>query len=505
MELLISTHPMPGAASEDAFAVAPDGSAAVLVDGAGLPAELRAGCGHSVRWYAGTLAQAMLDRLIARTGTPSQALAAAIGDVLAAHGPGCRPEAGSPSGTVAAWRISPGTVPGSTPGSPPGSPPNAQGGQGDSGLLEYVVLADSTLFLRDVDGLVTEIVDESVDDLTGVERARIAAELIASGSSESAARVAAHRRTTERLRNVDGGFWCAHVDPGAAAHALTGAVPLDRLDAVVLASDRVTRLIRPFGRYTPSQLLHRILTGAAADLVAELRATEVEEVALTRRIAVKPHDDATIVAAVLPRGGPPEHGPAPAASSDRPLVTSPFSTMVPKGLVTNGQPVDNQGHAAWRAALPGTPGYAVRPAHRTDVPAILALIVADQIGAARESDVDHPGYLAAFEAIDADPGELLVVIVDDADAVCGSFQLSLLPGLARRGSLRCQIEAVRVAASLRGSGIGAAAMRWAIEWARGQGCSLVQLTTDKSRGDAHRFYGRLGFVASHEGMKLRLT
>ena len=97
------------------------------------------------------------------------------------------------------------------------------------------------------------------------------------------------------------------------------------------------------------------------------------------------------------------------------------------------------------------------------------------------------------------------IVLSDIVTVRVTVQLSLRPGLARRGSLRCQIEAVRVAASLRGSGIGAAAMRWAIEWARGQGCSLVQLTTDKARGDAHRFYGRLGFVDIHEGMKLRLT
>jgi len=84
------------------------------------------------------------------------------------------------------------------------------------------------------------------------------------------------------------------------------------------------------------------------------------------------------------------------------------------------------------------------------------------------------------------------------------MQLSFLPGLARRGALRAQIEAVRVRDDFRGGGLGAAMLAWAIDEARRRGCALVQLTTDKSRTSAHRFYERLGFVASHEGMKLTL-
>lgn len=84
------------------------------------------------------------------------------------------------------------------------------------------------------------------------------------------------------------------------------------------------------------------------------------------------------------------------------------------------------------------------------------------------------------------------------------MQLSFLPGLARRGALRAQIEAVRVRQDYRSRGLGAALFEWAIQEARGRGCALVQLTTDKSRVDAHRFYERLGFVASHEGLKLQL-
>jgi GNAT superfamily N-acetyltransferase len=148
----------------------------------------------------------------------------------------------------------------------------------------------------------------------------------------------------------------------------------------------------------------------------------------------------------------------------------------------------------------------LRRAGRQDVPAIVALIAADQLGATRDGVRDQgdlEAYEAAFVAIDADPAHTLLV-AESAGAVVGTMQLSFLPGLARRGALRAQIEAVRVAESTRGSGLGAAMMRWAIDEARRRGCALVQLTSDKSRTDAHRFYERLGFVSTHEGMKLKL-
>ena len=140
-----------------------------------------------------------------------------------------------------------------------------------------------------------------------------------------------------------------------------------------------------------------------------------------------------------------------------------------------------------------------------DLPALAALLADDPLGGPREAqaDDDLAPYRRAFAQLDADPAHLLVVAVDGRDVV-GTFQLSFLPGLARRGALRAQIEAVRVRADHRGRGLGAAMIGWAIEEARGRGCALVQLTTDKARPDAHRFYGRLGFVASHEGLKLPL-
>jgi GNAT superfamily N-acetyltransferase len=148
----------------------------------------------------------------------------------------------------------------------------------------------------------------------------------------------------------------------------------------------------------------------------------------------------------------------------------------------------------------------LRTAAAADVPAIVDLIAADQLGATRDGvrdDADLAAYMTAFRCIDADPAHLLLV-AEHGGRVVGTFQLSFLPGLARRGALRAQIEAVRVAESQRGSGLGAAMMHWAIAEARRRGCGLVQLTTDKTRPDAHRFYARLGFVASHEGMKLAL-
>ena len=148
----------------------------------------------------------------------------------------------------------------------------------------------------------------------------------------------------------------------------------------------------------------------------------------------------------------------------------------------------------------------LRRAQRDDLVRIVELLAADQLGATRDgiaSAEDLEPYLRAFEAIDTDPAQLLVVATVGGEVI-GTMQLSFIPGLARRGSLRAQIEAVRVADRYRSRGLGEAMFRWAIDEARRRGCSLVQLTTDKSRADAHRFYARLGFVASHEGLKLRL-
>ena len=153
--------------------------------------------------------------------------------------------------------------------------------------------------------------------------------------------------------------------------------------------------------------------------------------------------------------------------------------------------------------MASVPPLAIRDATEADLPAILAMLADDMLGAGRETGTVDPAYLAAFRAIQAEPNCRKLVAVLDGRIV-GCFQLNLLPGLGRRGSWRAQIESVRVARTRRDAGIGAAMMRWAIEEARRRGCAMVQLTTDKRRDDAHRFYRRLGFEATHEGMKLIL-
>lgn len=139
-----------------------------------------------------------------------------------------------------------------------------------------------------------------------------------------------------------------------------------------------------------------------------------------------------------------------------------------------------------------------------DLPAIIALLADDEIGAARETPDDREPYEASFGAIDADPNQLLAV-GERGGQVVATVQVTFIPGLSRRGTWRAQIEGVRVASSARGAGLGESLVRWAIEQARGRGCALVQLTSDTRRQQAHRFYGRLGFEASHTGFKLALT
>lgn len=150
-----------------------------------------------------------------------------------------------------------------------------------------------------------------------------------------------------------------------------------------------------------------------------------------------------------------------------------------------------------------------RRAVADDLAAIVALLADDGLGRGREDarTPTHPRYVEAFAAIDADPNQLMVVATDGGGrdgAVIGYLQLTFIPGLSRLGQWRGQIESVRVAASRRGGGIGRAMFAWSIARCRERGCGLVQLTTDKTRGDARRFYESLGFAASHEGMKLAL-
>ncbi|MQY14280.1 Aminoalkylphosphonate N-acetyltransferase [Streptomyces sp. RB5] len=145
----------------------------------------------------------------------------------------------------------------------------------------------------------------------------------------------------------------------------------------------------------------------------------------------------------------------------------------------------------------------IRPAVRSDIPAIVAMLAHDPIAAQRESPEDLTPYDAAFDRIAADPNQHLVVAVRSGRVV-GTLQLSVIPGLSRTGLVRSVIEAVRVHHSERGGGLGTRLIEWAVGESSRLGCGLVQLTSDARRVDAHRFYERLGFEASHVGFKRQL-
>jgi len=147
----------------------------------------------------------------------------------------------------------------------------------------------------------------------------------------------------------------------------------------------------------------------------------------------------------------------------------------------------------------------IRRAEFQDLEAIIALLADDALGQARE-DNSRPlseRYATAFEAIDRDPNQLLAV-VEHSLTIVGCLQLTFVPGLSRLGMWRGQIESVRIASNQRGSGLGQRMFEWAISECRARKCGLVQLTSDKARPDAIRFYEGLGFTASHEGFKLEL-
>ncbi|MFJ4629485.1 GNAT family N-acetyltransferase [Streptomyces sp. NPDC088847] len=145
----------------------------------------------------------------------------------------------------------------------------------------------------------------------------------------------------------------------------------------------------------------------------------------------------------------------------------------------------------------------IRAAVAEDIPAIVGMLADDPLGSQRESPDDLTPYLAALERLAADPNQHLVVAVRE-DRVVGTLQLTIVPGLSRKGATRSIVEAVRIHADERGSGLGTQLIEWAIDESRRQDCQLVQLTSDVTRTDAHRFYERLGFTASHVGFKLPL-
>ncbi len=155
---------------------------------------------------------------------------------------------------------------------------------------------------------------------------------------------------------------------------------------------------------------------------------------------------------------------------------------------------------------PNGPVINFRDATPADLPAIVDLLADDEMGARRETTARplDPAYALAFRDIAWDPNNLLVVAAGGDDQILGGLQLTFIPGLARMGAMRGQIEGVRIARSHRNAGLGARMFEWAIAACRKRGCGLVQLTSDWRREGAHRFYEKLGFEPSHVGYKLTL-
>ncbi len=148
----------------------------------------------------------------------------------------------------------------------------------------------------------------------------------------------------------------------------------------------------------------------------------------------------------------------------------------------------------------------IRPARREDVARIVELLADDPLGATREQFADPlpETYYHAFEAIAEDANHRLVVLEVDG-RIQGTLQLSIIPYLTYRGGRRALVEAVRISRQGRGQGLGALLVEWAIDQARSEGCHVVQLTTDRQRPEALAFYQRLGFEATHHGLKLHLS
>jgi len=144
-----------------------------------------------------------------------------------------------------------------------------------------------------------------------------------------------------------------------------------------------------------------------------------------------------------------------------------------------------------------------RYARAGDVGAIVALLADDELGAGREGGAEDADYARAWAAVEADPGTE-VLVAERGGAVVGCVQITVTPGLSRRGACRATFEGIRVSRDARGAGVGAAMLGRAIEIARERGCVIAQLTSDRSREEAHTFYERLGFEATHVGFKMLL-
>ena len=264
--------------NEDAFALG-DG-VAVVVDGAGIPKELRRGCRHSVHWYADAIARAFRNHLVRRNSDMPHALATAIAEVVDLHTAGCRLAEGSPSATVAAWRLDPDTV-------------------------EYLVLCDASIVLGFRDGSTTEVTDDRITQATTPLVEEQLSRIRARRGSVTAADVRHARRTAvEQARNRADGFWCCHTDPQAAFTAVQGQVERGTLHAIAAASDGATRGYQLLGIHSPRDLLAGSCSAQPTTdpraAIAAIRDAERKDHALHEQ-GLKQHDDATLVTTTFDR------------------------------------------------------------------------------------------------------------------------------------------------------------------------------------------------------------
>lgn len=242
----------------------------VVVDGAGLPAELRAGCRHGVAWFARSVARTFHGLLTTRSSSMREALAETITQVNDSHVASCDLVDGSPSATVAAFRLT-------------------------DDLLEYVVLCDASILLLDRRGRVTEIVDRRLERVL----ARAGA-LDAGGSGVTGAEArAARRAAAEAARNRPGGFWCVHTDSSAAFQARHGRVAVSNLAGVVALSDGGARSYELLDTHRLEQFTTRALGGELEALSVSIRDAENHRACALESLGLKVHDDITIVAQPL--------------------------------------------------------------------------------------------------------------------------------------------------------------------------------------------------------------
>jgi hypothetical protein len=246
---------------------------AVVVDGAGLPASMRSGCGHPVAWYAEQVARCLHRHLRDERLSMRMALRSAIADVSGLHADGCDLSAGSPSATVAAWRVR-------------------------NSDLEYLVLCDSSVVISTADGRYRHVTDDRLELLMGRAIDSFIATRSDAASLPSETELREVRRSTvDARRNTVGGFWCCHHDPAAADEAVTGSVPLSSLVGIALATDGAMRGVQLLGIQTLADMVDLAVAGRHAECLGQIRDAEREQRARLSALAVKPHDDATIISA----------------------------------------------------------------------------------------------------------------------------------------------------------------------------------------------------------------